>query len=452
MIRTMMAGLTAAAALGTLGLSQTTSTRPVGGIDGVWIGSLETSADGSRYQYPVLFNLATTKNTGGGVALLPDEFAGNPEQLGFEGLRDVQLRGKRVTITVVRETERGLFHLSFKLRQKRGELRGKLATDDPTFKGGRVTLRPLDGDQPLQHLWTALDRSSPLALLILGGKRPSGIGLLGGNFGVLRELVLVGNRVTGVFRGADDDINIDLTLNKKGLLAGSLPTSDERAVADVTLLPGNTNAPPRITRLGPAELKAGVFNEVAIRGRDLAPGFVFDTSRDDVSANAPAVDSTGRGAVSVFVNDDVPSGTPVDFDLLAADGSIDLGVARLITVGQAPVDYRTEIQPIFDTTCALSGCHVTPELGNPLYPDGKAAGDLILETSNSYPNLLNQAAAEAPSFQRVVPGDPELSYLIKKLRGDDDLVGNRMPAGGPPFLSEEVIAMFIRWVEEGAIR
>jgi hypothetical protein len=50
---------------------------------------------------------------------------------------------------------------------------------------------------------------------------------------------------------------------------------------------------------------------------------------------------------------------------------------------------------------------------------------------------------------RVVPGDPSGSYLIHKLEGRSDIVGSRMPAGGP-FLAQTDIDVIRAWIAQGA--
>ena len=50
----------------------------------------------------------------------------------------------------------------------------------------------------------------------------------------------------------------------------------------------------------------------------------------------------------------------------------------------------------------------------------------------------------------MIPGDPENSYLIHKLRGDADIVGLRMPRNGPPFLTDDQINQVKKWIQDGA--
>ncbi len=51
---------------------------------------------------------------------------------------------------------------------------------------------------------------------------------------------------------------------------------------------------------------------------------------------------------------------------------------------------------------------------------------------------------------RVIPGDPENSYLIHKLEGRPGIVGVRMPLIGPPYLTDGQILVIKRWIELGA--
>lgn len=50
----------------------------------------------------------------------------------------------------------------------------------------------------------------------------------------------------------------------------------------------------------------------------------------------------------------------------------------------------------------------------------------------------------------VVPGNPASSALVQKLRGVYPF-GTRMPKNGPPFWTEEQIALVEQWIREGAL-
>jgi hypothetical protein len=67
----------------------------------------------------------------------------------------------------------------------------------------------------------------------------------------------------------------------------------------------------------------------------------------------------------------------------------------------------------------------------------------------AYANLVNVASRGKPSATRVVPGEPDSSYLIHKLEGQPSIIGQRMPLNGP-YLTTGQIAVIRRWIEEGA--
>jgi hypothetical protein len=47
----------------------------------------------------------------------------------------------------------------------------------------------------------------------------------------------------------------------------------------------------------------------------------------------------------------------------------------------------------------------------------------------------------------VVPGHPEASELVRRIRGQ---ALPRMPFDGPPYLSEADIALIVAWIRQGA--
>ena len=75
---------------------------------------------------------------------------------------------------------------------------------------------------------------------------------------------------------------------------------------------------------------------------------------------------------------------------------------------------------------------------------------LDLSPAVSYGNLVNVASRGKPGAIRVIPGDPENSYLIHKLEGRPGIVGLRMPFNGPPYLVDGQISVIKRWIELGA--
>lgn len=76
---------------------------------------------------------------------------------------------------------------------------------------------------------------------------------------------------------------------------------------------------------------------------------------------------------------------------------------------------------------------------------------LSLERDVAYDSLVNVAARTKPRATRVVPGDPDSSYLLDKVEGRPGIVGSRMPLNGP-YLSSGQILILRRWIEVGAPR
>ena len=100
---------------------------------------------------------------------------------------------------------------------------------------------------------------------------------------------------------------------------------------------------------------------------------------------------------------------------------------------------------IFNTTDssgrqACITCHVV----------GGAAGFMPLTEGVSYGNLVNRTSGAKPGAVRVIPGDPDNSYLVQKLEGAPGIVGQRMPRTSGPFLTDGQIRIIRRWIEQGA--
>lgn len=104
---------------------------------------------------------------------------------------------------------------------------------------------------------------------------------------------------------------------------------------------------------------------------------------------------------------------------------------------------------IFETTdtagrVACVTCH-TSTGRNP-------AGGLNLNRDAAFDQLVNTPSRGKTGAIRVIPGDPENSYLVQKLLGSATIVGRRMPFNGPPYLTDGQITILKRWIETGAAR
>ena len=101
---------------------------------------------------------------------------------------------------------------------------------------------------------------------------------------------------------------------------------------------------------------------------------------------------------------------------------------------------------IFDTTdasgrTACTQCHRAGAF---------VPGNLNLTAGVAYAALVGVPSALKPGAIRVIPGDPENSYLIHKLDGRADIVGLRMPRNTGPFLTEGQMLVIRRWIALGA--
>jgi hypothetical protein len=108
-----------------------------------------------------------------------------------------------------------------------------------------------------------------------------------------------------------------------------------------------------------------------------------------------------------------------------------------ITAPPPNSDFQEIQATIFTPVCTT--CHV----------GANAPAGLRLDAANSYALLVNVASAEVPALLRVNPGNPDASYLVQKIQGNA-AVGVRMPANGPPYLSQAQIDLVRSWISAGA--
>ena len=90
---------------------------------------------------------------------------------------------------------------------------------------------------------------------------------------------------------------------------------------------------------------------------------------------------------------------------------------------------------------ACVGCH-TDQGRTP-------ASALNLVEGRSYQQLVGRPSVGRTGATLVIPGDPENSYLVKKLEGRD-IAGLRMPRNDGPFLTEGQMLVIRQWIRDGA--
>jgi Bacterial Ig-like domain len=106
--------------------------------------------------------------------------------------------------------------------------------------------------------------------------------------------------------------------------------------------------------------------------------------------------------------------------------------------GPVTADFQSIQDNVFTPIC--SKCHIGASA-----PEG-----LQLDAAHSYNLLVGVPSAENPSLLRVKPGDPDNSYMVRKIEGPTaGIIGMQMPLGENP-LSPATIAAIRQWVTNGA--
>ncbi|MEO8018093.1 MAG: hypothetical protein ABI769_09785 [Pseudomonadota bacterium] len=102
----------------------------------------------------------------------------------------------------------------------------------------------------------------------------------------------------------------------------------------------------------------------------------------------------------------------------------------------ANTDFEEIQNTIFTPIC--TNCHI----------GANAPQGMRLDAANSYAMIVNVASNEVPGLLRVNPGNPDASYLVQKIQGNN-AQGARMPFGGP-YLPQDRIDLVRRWIAAGA--
>jgi hypothetical protein len=254
---------------------------------------------------------------------------------------------------------------------------------------------------------------------------------------------------------------------------------------DDTVVP---NVPIQVTTLSPApnsnltvpptQIIAGFSREPVPASVDLntfllvgnGPDGIFDNA-DDIVVTADSITvpaANPQSAIFDFSGTVLPDGTYrvtllgngatviSDMDGNALDGEYSgsfpsgNGIAGGDFIAQFTVTTPIVIGPtldqiqtvIFTPTCATAGCH----------SGGVPAANLNLSNADtSHLELVGVATTDfAGGRTRVIPFDPDNSYLVQKLQGVN-IQGAQMPLGRPP-LAQTDIDHIRQWIMDGALR
>ena len=137
---------------------------------------------------------------------------------------------------------------------------------------------------------------------------------------------------------------------------------------------------------------------------------------------------------------------PLGLALAACDEKLSTVAGPTPSLGPTFSSIQSEIFEKSDSSgrSACVTCHTNT---------GKTpSGGLNLNHDVAYDQCVNMPSRGKPSATRVIPGDPENSYMIHKLEGLSDISGRRMPFNGPPYLTDGQILIIKRWIAIGAPR
>jgi len=272
-----------------------------------------------------------------------------------------------------------------------------------------------------------------------------------------------GIRVGGVGTNGDEILALQQT---PALVSQWSAMSEPLAAADFSAYRAGRLYALVTTPANPAgEIRGQIVPPDAAAFDDLAPTVTLTSPGASVSGTvvlqADASDDQGVASVRFLaganlIGTDTTAPYSVNWDTTtAANGTVTLtaeaedlagniGVSAAVDVtvdNAAPVSFADIQDQVFGPICSV--CHTGPTSGN--LPSGMN----LSTAADSYGALVNVTSIQQGSLLRVNPGDPDASYLIRKLEGGPGITGSRMPQGGP-FLSQATIDMIRQWISDGA--
>lgn len=157
-----------------------------------------------------------------------------------------------------------------------------------------------------------------------------------------------------------------------------------------------------------------------------------DGSGDELGDMNGTSDDTSTSDTSTSDTGDVPSEDTTTADTNTSDTTSE-GPSE--TTGEPALSFAADIYPIIMTEC---GCHL-----------GNAPGQLAMpDADTAYANLVGVASIQVDQ-DRVVPGDPDNSYLQDKITGTQAF-GDPMPPMGPLLGAADQMTIET-WIAGGAL-
>jgi hypothetical protein len=158
------------------------------------------------------------------------------------------------------------------------------------------------------------------------------------------------------------------------------------------------------------------------------------------TASRPGVVALSLGLLAIAVT----TGAVTGCSSASAGGSSDAGASAdeagspCLLCRDAAFDgpLVVEVRGTLDQVCgSADGCH------------GSGAGNFGIHIGTEFADMIDVTSSENPPMKRVLPGDPEHSYVYLKLACGGGIVGACMPQGNP---SEATAKLFFDWIEAGA--
>jgi hypothetical protein len=266
----------------------------------------------------------------------------------------------------------------------------------------------------------------------------------------------------------------DIDVIRQWIAAGALPSAAASGPIRVTALTPAPRAtelalPGSITAVFNRDLNATTVTTGTFRLERAGPDRALGTSDDigvtpasvgvptgnpraavmDLTGVASALDTyrvtlAGSGPATIM---DL-AGNSLDGEFGAAlpsgDGSAGGNFVATFTVAGTLPTLSSIHANVLAVRCATSGCH---DGGGALLPRSMN----LTTAAAAHAALVGVASVQVPSLQRVSPGNPADSYLIRKLEGAPGIVGVRMPRpiGAPP-LEQATIDAIRLWITNGA--
>ena len=434
-------------------------------VDGAWEGSIRIRTESGQREFPAILNLNAYKKGGAGSSLLPDSFELAPDDLSVYSFQKFSVKGNKITLKIdvtgapneEGETTTYTHTLTLSHKKTSGILKGNFKSTDPQIKGKQpMILYPQGASKIIQKVWKGtitLNKVKTPVLLQLIQKETleetetaqtteiTGFGFIGDDYGKITNGSFDGKTFTGNLNLSSELVLLDLDLRKGPRLKGKL--NGATFTKSVTLKPAGTNGNLiQLTKASPDVLTMNEYNTVTIRGKNFHPGVMVHMSDSGVKVDMIEYVSKSKIMVCLKPSADLQGGQEISLRVINVNGeSFDLDDAFTIDLVEEPtsVSFSQEIQPIFGDSCALPTCHMGPI----------NAGGMNLTQEQSYSSIVNVPSSQRPSVLRIKPFEPNNSYLIHKIKGEN-INGFRMPQDLPP-LSVEVIALFENWVKQGAL-